>query len=55
MSNKSKLYQLISNLVSIKHTLSESDFIMIDDEEEMNDLLEDVLDILLNYTICVAD
>lgn len=55
MSNKSKLYQLIANLVSIKHTLSESDFIMTDDEEEMNDLLADVLDILLNYTICVAD
>ena len=55
MSNKSKLYQLIANLVSIKHTLSESDFIMIDDEAEVDVLLSDILDILLNYTIGVSD
>ena len=55
MSNKLKLYQIISNLVSIKNNLSEFEFIMVDDEEELIDLLGDALDILLNYTVCVSD
>lgn len=55
MSNKMKLYQLIANLVSIKNNLSDFEFIMVDDEEDMTDLLGNVLDILLNYTVSVSD
>ena len=55
MSNKLKLYQLIANLVSIKNNLLDSELFMADDEEEMIDLLGDVLDILLNYTVSVSD
>lgn len=59
MSNKMKLYQLIESVVSLKRKISllssESDFFMSDDEEVMIDLLGDVLDILLNYTVSVSD
>lgn len=59
MSNKMKLYQLIESVVSLKRNISslssESDFFMSDDEEVMIDLLGDVLDILLNYTVSVSD
>lgn len=59
MSNKMKLYDIIASVISLKRDISflssEYDIFMSDDEEYLMDLLSDILDILLNYTVSVSD
>lgn len=59
MSNKMNLYQIISNLVSLKDLIdtfyAESEQLLDDDCDECIEYLNNALDIMLKYMPCITD